>query len=117
MAILSSTTKKLFMRVTRYWCQTLTKCLFFFRMIFIEVLSMKYHEHSSMRVALIYATRRTDMTELIGASHGFANASRNSCGPHTFEFLNLWSAAGKTWTPLGESTRNIPTFPLQATES
>jgi len=39
-----------------------------------------------MRVALIYATRRTDMTELIGASHGFANAFKNSCGPHSLSF-------------------------------
>ena len=52
---------------------------------------------------------------LIGAQHGFANASKNSCGPHKHEILSLWSTAEKTWTLLGGS--NVLTYPLQATES
>lgn len=107
--------KKLFMPGTRYWCQNLTKFLLFFFEWFSQKFSVSnITDIRPMRVALIYATRRTDMTELIGASRGFANASKNSCGPQTFEFLNFWSTL-KTWTRLGES--NVPTHALQVTEN
>jgi hypothetical protein len=37
---------KVFVHGVRYWCQTSTKFVFF-RMIFIEILSIKYHGRSS----------------------------------------------------------------------